>query len=50
MVPYANVDLIYGWKAFNENDGFTNAQCEWTATYTETPRRLWFSALWTLCS
>ena len=26
MVPYASIDLVYGWKAFNSGDGFTNAQ------------------------
>jgi hypothetical protein len=28
MVPYAEVDLLYGWKALEEGDGFTNAQGE----------------------
>lgn len=30
MVPYADVDWLYGWKALEEGDGFTNAQCELT--------------------
>lgn len=27
-VPYGGIDLIYGTKAFDANDGFTNAQGE----------------------
>lgn len=26
MVPYTNIDLLYGWPAFNDGDGFTGAQ------------------------
>lgn len=26
MIRYGEVDYIYGWKAFNEHNGFTNAQ------------------------
>jgi hypothetical protein len=30
MVPYSDIDLLYGFKVLEEGDGFTNAQCEFS--------------------
>jgi hypothetical protein len=32
--PYTRIDYIYGWKAFNEKNGFTAAQASMNAPET----------------